>query len=173
MARSVKEQGGYADPNRNAANNHDDEQPIDRLRFLAGGTKRGLLTAATRKNECTERNKTSQDCRSPFPPMLKISDDRKFLWRNSRFGLLETCQEALADQSRFVKCFNQARAPASPRPYDRREKKTRLSRRMPSARLQSAEAEETQNREHDNDSADKPDQIVHGKPFSCLRVGPL
>ncbi|MBB4437172.1 MULTISPECIES: hypothetical protein [Rhizobium] len=34
-------------------------------------------------------------------------------------------------------------------------------------RLQSAEAEETQNREHDNDSADKPDQIVHGKPFSC------
>ncbi|MEI1247690.1 hypothetical protein [Rhizobium aouanii] len=37
-----------------------------------------------------------------------------------------------------------------------------MSRRMPSARLQSAEAEETQNREHDNDSADKPDQIVHG-----------
>lgn len=74
MAGSVKEQEGYAEPNRNAANNHDDEQPIDRLRFLAGGAKRGLLTAATRQNECTERNKTSQDCRSPFPPMLKLSD---------------------------------------------------------------------------------------------------
>jgi hypothetical protein len=31
----------------------------------------------------------------------------------------------------------------------------------------SAKAEETQNREYDNDSADKPDQIVHGEPFSC------
>jgi hypothetical protein len=39
--------------------------------------------------------------------------------------------------------------------------------------LQSAEAEETQNREHDNDSADKPDQIVHGEPFSCLASGQL
>ncbi|QSZ10403.1 hypothetical protein J3P71_11965 [Rhizobium leguminosarum] len=79
----------------------------------------------------------------------------------------------MADQSRFVKCFQPGACFGFPRPYDRREKKTRLSRRMPSARLQSAEAEETQNREHDNDSADKPDQIVHGKPFSCLRVGPL
>ncbi|MHC2361623.1 hypothetical protein [Rhizobium leguminosarum] len=42
-----------------------------------------------------------------------------------------------------------------------------------SMRLQSAEAEETQNREHDNDSADKPDQIVHGEPFSCLASGQL
>ncbi|MBY5600602.1 hypothetical protein [Rhizobium leguminosarum] len=79
----------------------------------------------------------------------------------------------MADQSRFVKCFQPGAYSGFPRSYDRREKKTRLSRRMPSARLQSAEAEETQNREHDNDSADKPDQIVHGKPFSCLRVGPL
>ncbi|MBB4233588.1 hypothetical protein [Rhizobium esperanzae] len=35
-------------------------------------------------------------------------------------------------------------------------------------RLYSAKAEETQNREHDNDSADKPDQIVHWEPFSYL-----
>jgi hypothetical protein len=66
-----------------------------------------------------------------------------------------------------MKCFQPGACPGFSRPYDRRENKTRLSRRMPSARLQSAEAEETQNREHDNDSADNPDQIVHGKPFSC------
>ncbi|MBY5697695.1 hypothetical protein [Rhizobium leguminosarum] len=88
-------------------------------------------------------------------------------------GLLETCQEASAAQSRFVKSFQSDARSGFPRPYDRRKNKTRLNRHMPSARLQSAEAEETQNREHDNDSADKPDQIVHGKPFSCLRGGPL
>ncbi|TAY74216.1 hypothetical protein ELH84_10225 [Rhizobium ruizarguesonis] len=44
---------------------------------------------------------------------------------------------------------------------------------FPSARLQSAEAEETQNREHDDDGADEPDQIVHGEPFSCLGSGQL
>jgi hypothetical protein len=43
------------------------------------------------------------------------------------------------------------------------------ARRSPGHRkLYSAKAEETQNREHDNDSADKPDQIVHWEPFSCL-----
>ncbi|MBB3645607.1 hypothetical protein FHX14_001786 [Rhizobium sp. BK619] len=35
---------------------------------------------------------------------------------------------------------------------------------------QSAKAEEAQNREHDDDSADKPDQIVHGEPFSCFEL---
>ncbi|WP_129420837.1 hypothetical protein [Rhizobium leguminosarum] len=76
----------------------------------------------------------------------------------------------MADQS-LREVFSTRRVLRFPRSYDRREKKTRLSRHIPSPRLQSAEAEETQNREYDNDSADNPDQIVHGKPFSCLGLG--
>ncbi|SCW89827.1 hypothetical protein SAMN02927900_06343 [Rhizobium mongolense subsp. loessense] len=40
-----------------------------------------------------------------------------------------------------------------------------LSRRMFPRLCDSAKAEETQNRDYDDDSADKPNEIIHGNPL--------